>query len=452
MSRKDKWGRSRALLERARKSLPGGVSSPFRAALPVPLFFEDAEGVRLTDVDGNQYLDFALAWGPLILGHKHPRMVEALAAAAVRPHTYGAQHELELLVCERIQDLVPCAERVALTSSGSEAVQLAFRVARAHTGRPLILKFEGHYHGWMDSALLSYKSALEALGPRESPTVALGSPGQVANAAENTVVACWNSVEAVEDVLARRGREIAAVVMEPVLCNSGCLPPKEGYLEAVRQACAKAGTLLIFDEVITGFRIAAGGAQEAFGVTPDIATLGKALGGGVTISAIAGRSEIMDGIRPGGVAFGGTFNGNPLSLAGAAACLETIAEHDGDALTRANLAGDRLMGSVRRSAARCGIDLRVTGFGAAFALHFTRRSDLWDYRDTFDDDRNLLSDFLLRSLEEGLYLLPDGRFYVSAVHSDGDIEEAAAAIDRVFNEMVRTRSASAGNPTWVNRK
>jgi len=435
MVSKDKWRRSRSLLERASMSLPGGVTSPFRATLPVPLFFEDAEGPRLKDVDGNDYIDFALAWGPLILGHKHPRMVEALTEAAARPHTYGAQHELEPIVAERIQRLVPCAERVALTSSGSEALQLAFRLSRAHTGRPLVLKFEGHYHGWMDSALVSYKSELAALGPRESPNVVLGSPGQVANAAENTVVACWNDVDVLDHILAARGAEIAAVVMEPVLCNSGCLLPSDGYLEAARAACDRAGSLLIFDEVITGFRIDMGGAQAAFGVTPDIATLGKALGGGVTISAVAGSAEIMDRVGPGKVAFGGTFNGNPLSLAGTDACLETISAHDGAALTRANAAGTRLIDAVRRSADSHGIDLQVTGFGAAFALHFTARNELRDYRDTFDDDRNRLSKFLGGSLDEGLHLLPDGRFYVSAVHTDRDIDEAAAAIDRVFERM-----------------
>ncbi len=431
----DRWARSRALLARARKSLPGGVSSPFRAALPEPLFFEDAEGARLRDADGGEYIDFALAWGPLILGHKHPRMVEALTEAAGKPHAYGAQHELEPRVCERIQKLVPCAERVALTSSGSEALQLAFRLARAHTGRPLILKFEGHYHGWMDSALVSYKPPLESAGPPEAPHVVLGSPGQVANAAENAAVACWNNMEALEQALDRRKSRIAAVVMEPVLCNSGCLLPREGYLEAVKDACAEAGALLIFDEVITGFRIAPGGAQESFGVTPDLATLGKALGGGVTISAVAGRTDIMDSIGPGRVAFGGTFNGNPLSLAGTDACLETIAANEGAALRQANKAGDRLIDGIRGSAAERGIELRITGFGAAFALHFTARSELYDYRHTLEDDRLALSEFLRLALEEGLYLLPDGRFYVSAAHTGIDIDEAIAAIDRVFGRM-----------------
>jgi len=423
------------MLERARGSLPDGVSSPFRAKLPVPLYFADAEGARLTDVDGNEYIDFALAWGPLILGHKHPRIVEALVEAAVRPHDYGAQHELEPEVGERIQAMVPCAERVALTSSGSEALQLAFRLARAHTGRPKILRFEGHYHGWMDSALLSYKVAADSVGPRESPNIVLGSSGQVENAVENTAVAVWNDVENLETILARHEGEIAAVVMEPVLCNSGCLMPKERYIEAVREACTRSGALLMFDEVITGFRMAPGGAQEAFGVTPDIATLGKALGGGVTISAVVGTAEIMNLIASGEVKFGGTFNGNPLSLAATAACLEEIARNDGAALKRANGAGDRLMEGLRQSAARHGVDLRVTGFGAAFAIHFTRRSELWDYRDLFDDDQNRLAEFLRRALDEGLYLLPDGRFYVSAVHSEADIDQSIAAIDRVLDQM-----------------
>ncbi len=431
----DKFFESRQLLERARQTLPGGVSSPFRAKLPEPLYFADGSGARLWDVDGNEYIDYALAWGPLILGHKHPRIVDALTAAAARPHNYGAQHELEPQVGEKIRRLVPCAERVALTSSGSEALQLAFRLARAHTRRPLILKFEGHYHGWMDSALLSYKPTAAQVGPREAPHVLTGSGGQVANSVDNVVVACWNDLASLESLLRRRWREIAAVVMEPVLCNSGCLMPRDGYLEAVREACSRSGALLVFDEVITGFRMAPGGAQQAFAVAPDIATLGKALGGGAPISAVAGREEILDRIARGGVSFGGTFNGNPLSLAATDACLATIAEHTGDALKRANRAGERLIDGVRRSAAQRGLDVLVTGFGAAFAIHFTRDTELWDYRDTFGDDRERLNEFLRRALHEGLYLLPDGRFYVSAAHTAEDVDESIAAIDRVFEQM-----------------
>ena len=433
-----RWDRSRALLGRAQRSLPHGVSSPFRAAAPVPLYFVDARGARLTDVDGNEYVDFGLAWGPLILGHAHPGMVEALIEAAARPHIYGAQHELEPEVCERIQRLVPCAERVALTSSGSEAVQLAFRLARAKTGRPAILKFEGHYHGWMDSALLSYKPAAEFAGPREGPETVPGSLGQVANAAENAVAACWNSLDLLEAALGRHRGRIAAVVMEPVLCNSGCLRPREGYLEGVRELCARHGALLIFDEVITGFRIALGGAQEFFGVTPDIATLGKALGGGVPISAVAGRAEIMELVRPGSVSFGGTFNGNPLSLAGASACLDRLAQNEGEALDRADRAGGRIIDAVRSHGQRYGIELAITGFGAAFAVHFTSREELHEYRDTLDDDRDTLAAFLGIALEEGLHLLPDGRFYVSAAHTERDVDDAIDALDRTFRRLADT--------------
>ena len=429
------FSKSRSLLDRARRTLPGGVSSPFRAKLPEPLYFADGCGARLLDVDGNRFIDYALAWGPLIFGHRHPRIVEALAAAAARPHNYGAQHELEPEVAEAVQQLVPCAERVALTSSGSEALQLAFRLARAYTGRPLVLKFEGHYHGWMDSALLSYKPTPEQVGSRQSPNVLLGSGGQVANSVENVVVAPWNDIVGLNRLLQRHGNAIAAVVMEPVLCNSGCLMPRDGYLAAVRDACDRSEALLVFDEVITGFRIAPGGAQQAFAVAPDIATLGKALGGGAPISAVAGRSEILEQMARGKVAFGGTFNGNPLSLAAASACLAMIAERDGRALEEANRAGERLMNGIRRAAARYGLDVLVTGFGAAFAIHFTRDGELWEYRDTFHDDRERLNEFLRRALGEGLYLLPDGRFYVSAAHTDEDIEESIAAIDRVFEAM-----------------
>src|SRR5258705_10755350 len=272
----ENWERSKALLARARQSLAGGVSSPFRAKAPVPLYFEDGCGPRLVDVDGNEYIDYQLAWGPMILGYKHPKLVEAMQLQAELPFSYGAQHELEISVAEKIQCLVPCAERVAFSCSGSEAVQLAMRLARAFTGRNLILKFEGHYHGWMDSALVSYHPAREQTGPLENPNVVLPSAGQVANAAENVIVAPWNRPEILEQVFARHGTEIAAAIMEPVLCNSGCLMPRDGYLETAREIWGRHGGLLVFDEVVTGLPLGIAGAQGFYGVTPDLATFGKA--------------------------------------------------------------------------------------------------------------------------------------------------------------------------------
>lgn len=427
------WATSRQMLERSRRSLAGGVSSPFRAKAPVPLFFADGKGSRLWDVDGNEYIDYQLAWGPMILGYSHPAMVERMRQQVEKPLSFGAQHELEITVAERIQAIVPCAERVAFTSSGSEAVQLAHRLARAYTDRPLILKFEGHYHGWMDSTLHSYKPQQQEVGSETSPSTVFGSRGQVRNSAENILVAPWNRLDILEELLRVNAGKVAAVMMEAVLCNSGCLLPEEGYLKGAQRLAHEHGALLIFDEVITGFRIAAGGAQQYFGVIPDLATFGKAVGGGVPLSVVAGKAEIMEQMFSGGVVFGGTFNGNPMSLAGADVCLAELARDDGAALKHANAMGERLMSGIAKLAEKHSVPLRVTGFGAAFYLHFTQRNSLRNYRDTFEDDRELQQKFLLAALREGVILVPDGRVYVSAVHSEADIDQTLDRLDRAFS-------------------
>lgn len=426
------WRKSREYLERARQSLAGGVSSPFRAKFPVPLYFADGCGPRLTDVDGNEYIDYTLGWGPNILGYRHPALVEALRKQAEGVHTYGAQHELEFLVSEKVQQLAPCAERVAFSSSGSEAVQLALRLARGFTGRNLILKFEGHYHGWIDSVLLSYHPRADQVGDYAAPNVVVESRGQVTNAAENVVVAPWNSVESVTRVFERRGGEIAGVIMEPVLCNSGCLPPAPGYLEGVAELCRRNGSVLIFDEVITGFRMGAGGAQGHFGVKPDIATFGKAIAGGMALSAVAGRRDILDTLFTGGVAFGGSFNGNPMVLAAAHATLEELSRDGGAALALANRTGAAVMEGIRDIAKRRGVPITVCGFGAAFAVHFTEKAELRDYRDTLEDDREKLARFAKALLSEGVYVLPDGRFYTSTVHTEREAGETLQAVDRAL--------------------
>ena len=418
------WSRSRQHLERAKRSLAGGVSSPFRVKAPVPLYFRNGYGARLEDVDGNQYIDYCLAWGPMILGYRHPAIVEAMRRQAELPADYGAQHELEFEVSEQIQSLIPCAELVQFTSSGSEACQIAFRLARAFTGRNRILKFEGHYHGWMDGALISYKPSVDQLG-----APALGSRGQVPNSAENFVVTPWNDIDALDHATAAGG--IAAVVMEPVLCNSGCVLPRPGYLEQARRLCTERGILLIFDEVITGFRLSLGGAQEYYGVVPDLATFGKAVGGGAPLSGIAGRAEILMQMYD-GVSFGGSFNGNPVSLASANATLTELARDNGAALAHARRIGQRLIDGIPRMAR---MPVIVSGFGAAFAIHFTNRTELRDYRDTLADDAGLLNRFLYRALEQGLHLVPDGRMYVSAAHTDRDIDDTLARLEVVFSDL-----------------
>ena len=431
----NKWKTSNELLERARKSLAGGVSSPFRAKFPVPLYFRDGRGSHLYDEDGNEYIDYALAWGPAILGHCHPKIAEALKAQAGRPVAYGAQHRLEIEVAERIQAVAPCAERVAFTSSGSEAVQLALRLARAFTNRNLVLKFEGHYHGWFDSVLLSHHPAAGEIGSAESPNVVPESRGQVPNAADNVIVLPWNRADLVERAFKLRGEEIAGLIMEPVLCNSGCILPLPGYLEQVREIAHKHGALLIFDEIITGFRMAPGGAQSFYNVVPDIATFGKAAGGGLPLSVIAGRREILELMFSGGVSYGGSFNGNPVSLAGARVALDELTRDGGALLTHANRIGELLKEGIAAAARKHGTALLASGFGAAFAVHFTARKQLLDYRATLDDDRDLLARFVRAALEEGVYLLPDGRFYVSVAHTEEDVEQTLEAMDRVFRKL-----------------
>jgi glutamate-1-semialdehyde 2,1-aminomutase len=427
-----KWEKSEKLLERARRTLAGGVSSPFRARHPKPLYFRDACGCRLFDVDGNEYIDYSLSWGPIILGHRHPRLTEAVSRAALGPHTYGAQHELEPEVGELFQRSVPCAERVAFCSSGSEAVQLAFRLARGFTGRSKILKFEGHYHGWMDSALWSYKAQAADMGDPNACVPVAGSKGQLKT---EIVTAPWNSIEALEGVFASHGSGIAAAIMEPVLVNSGSILPRPGYLEFVRKITKRYGALLILDEVITGFRIAPGGAQAHFGVTPDLATFGKALAAGMTLSAVAGRADIMELMVSGGVAFGGTFNGNPVALAAAKVALEELTLDGGAALSRINALGESLMSGLREITTSAGVPAHVCGFGAAFSVHFSPRTEMADYRDTLDDDAVKLRDFVVKALERGIYLLPDGRFYLSAAHTEFDIDRTLS----VFREILEAK-------------
>ncbi len=428
----DKWTKSREYLERAKRSLAGGVSSPFRAKAPVPLYFRNGCGARLEDIDGNEYIDYVLAWGPMILGYRHPAIVEAMRRQAELPTDYGAQHELEFMVAEQIQQLMPCAELVEFTSSGSEACQIAFRLARAFTKRDIILKFEGHYHGWMDGALISYKPSANDVGALECPNVVAGSRGQVLNALENFVVAPWNRIDVLERLVDANAGRIAAIVMEPVLCNSGCVLPQPGYLEQVRKLCTSRDILLTFDEVITGFRLSLGGAQQFYGVAPDLATFGKAVGGGAPLSGIAGRRDIVMQMFE-GVAFGGSFNGNPVSMASSHATLTELSRDDGAALEHANEMGRRLMDGIREIAGRVGVPVLVTGFGAAFAIHFTNRAELTDYRDTLDDDTQLLRRFLLAALDQGLHIVPDGRMYVSAAHTARDIEETLGRLEAAFS-------------------
>jgi glutamate-1-semialdehyde 2,1-aminomutase len=402
------------------------------AAKPLPLFFSSAAGSKLFDVDGNSYLDYTLAWGPLILGHSHPAIVRAVSAQLQVSQLLGAQHELEIQVAKKICELVPSAERVIFSSTGTEAVQVALRLARTFTGRRKIIRFEGHYHGWMDNILPGYRPAANAPQPKA------GSNG--ARAVGETLILPWNDLPAVEATLQTQGREVAALITEPILCNTHCLMPEPGYLQGLRDLTRKHGVVLIFDEVITGFRVGLGGAQARFGVTPDLTTMGKAVAGGFPLSVLGGRNEIMELVAQQKVAHAGTFNGNPIVLAAAHATLETLQAENGAALEQVRNNGERLMQGIEKSARAANLPILINGIGACFHVAFTSRREMRDYRDTLHSDLEARDEFLLALLEEGVYLMPDGRWYVSAAHSDDDITHTLATVQNVFSQL-KTKSS-----------
>ena len=412
---REKTPGSLAAYERSQRSLAGGVSTALRrSAKPYPMFYSHGEGAWIVDVDGNRYIDYALAWGPLILGHAPAAVNEALTAQLQKGHTFGAQHELEYQAAELLCAAIPCADKVAFANSGTEIVQVALRLARAITGRPLYLKFEGHYHGWDDSVLVSYKPAADDCGSMTPIPVGTGQRPW-----SGAVVARWNDKGSVAAAFAAHRGEISAIICEPMLCNSGCLPPLDGFLEYLRETATAEGALLIFDEVITGFRLALGGGQAYYGVTPDLATFGKACGGGLPVSVLAGRDEYMSWIADGRVVHAGTLNGNPLGLAATVATLQSLTP---DVYERLDRLGRQLRRGLEDALREKGVAMVTTGEGAIFQVHFQPETPR-EYRDTLPTDKGLYAGFLLALLDSGVLALPDGRWYLSAAHDEDVIAE-----------------------------
>lgn len=432
---------SARLYEAARKVIAGGVSSDIRrsASSAPPLYVDHARGSRIWDVDGNEYLDFVLGQGPLLFGHSHPRIVEAVTRQLSRGQIYSAQHAAEVEVAELVCELVPCAELVRFNSVGSEAVQAAWRLARGATGRDKVLKFEGHYHGWYDFASFSVHPSLDEAGPADRPRPVPGTRGQLRSAADGLVVAPWNDLTAFDAILDEHAGEIAAVVMEPLLCNSGCIEPHAEFLRGVRERTRRDGIVLIFDEVITGFRLAPGGAQQWFGVVPDLAIFGKAIAGGFPLSCIAGSAEVMRPITSGSVAHAGTFNSNPVVMAAAAAALGMIKEQ-GDALYEPlRKRGQRLAHGIADLARAAGVDLLTSGPGPIVQTYQTDRSTVDNYREFAAVDRGRTLAFHAALLDQGINSVSRGLWFLSTEHDDADIDRTLAAVGRVFED-----------PTWMH--
>jgi glutamate-1-semialdehyde 2,1-aminomutase len=412
---------------RASRSLSGGVSSGLRrSARPYPLYFSHGQGSRLEDVDGNSYLDYSLGWGPNILGNAPAEVIDALQQTMRKGLTFGAQHDLEYEVSEMLTSVIPCAERVCFANSGTEIVQVALRLARAVTGRRKFLKFEGHYHGWDDSVLLSYHPSPDKLALSPHQPVHEGA-GQLP--AEYTVIAQWNDLDSVRSAFDANEGEIAALICEPLMCNSGCVAPQPGFLEFLREITSSKGTLLIFDEVITGFRLGIAGAQGFYGVVPDLATYAKAVGAGVPLSVLAGRQKFMEFIERGEVVHAGTLNGNPLTLSAARAALHKLISNSEDIYADLFRRGDALRSGIAQILKKRGHKVCTAGEGPVFHIAFIDGQPQ-SYRDLLASDKQKYSDFVLALLDEGVLPLPDGRWYMSAAHSDGDIQQTLEAVER----------------------
>lgn len=425
---------STRLYEAACKVIAGGVSSDARRTVDtVPLYIDHAQGSHMWDVDDNEYVDYVLGQGPLLFGHSHPQIIEAVARQLSRGQIYSAQHALEVEVAELVCELVPCAELVRFNSVGSEAVHAAWRLARGATGRPKVLKFEGHYHGWYDQALYSVHPALSDAGPAERPRAVPGTVGQPPAGADALVIAPWNDLEAFGQILDEHEGEIAAVVMEPLLCNTGCIEPNVEFLQGVRERTRRDGIVLIFDEVITGFRLAPGGGQEWFGVVPDLAVFGKAMAGGFPLSCIAGTEEVMQPITSGSVGHAGTFNSNPVVMAAAAAALGMIKDQ-GDALYEPlRRRGHQLARGIEEKAKSAGIDILTSGPGTVFQTYQTDLSAIHNYRDFAEVDGARTRAFHTALLDQGINTVGRGLWFLSTEHDDADIEMTLAAVGRVFD-------------------
>lgn len=417
--------RSKSLFERAERVIPGGVNSPVRAFRAVggdPIFIQKGEGSRIWDVDGNAYIDYVGSWGPLIHGHRPPEVCAALTGViADRGTSFGAPTAAEVDLAERIVEMVPSIEKVRLVNSGTEATMSAIRLARGFTGRDRILKFDGCYHGHGDSLLVKAGSGVATLGLPDSP----GVPAALAGL---TSVVGFNNPDETRNAFEAFGPEIACVIVEPVAGNMGCVPPEPGFLELLRELTADAGAVLIFDEVMTGFRVAPGGAQQRYGVRPDLTTLGKVIGGGLPVGAYGGRADIMDQVAPVGPVYqAGTLSGNPLAVAAGLATLDRLGS--GDVYTILERLGHRLERGIQELGVERGVRFQVNRVGSMLTLFFVDVPVI-DFSAARCADTNRFRDFFRKLLAQGIYW-PASQFeaaFISTAHSEADIDRTVEAI------------------------
>ena len=423
--------KSKMLYLQAREMIPGGVNSPVRACRSVgtdPLFIEKADGCHVYDADGNAFIDYIGSWGPMILGHRHPRVIEALEAAMNQGTSFGAPTEMELRLARMVINAVPSVEMVRMVNSGTEATMSAIRLARGATGRDTVIKFDGCYHGHADTLLVSAGSGVATLA-------IAGSPGVPRSFVEHTLSLPYNDMEAVQKVMESRGDSIAAIIVEPVAGNMGLVAPMDGFLATLRQLCDRYGSLLIFDEVMTGFRVAYGGAQTLYGISPDLSCFGKIIGGGLPVGAYGGRSDLMKQVAPEGPVYqAGTLSGNPLAMAAGIATLTEIGRpgfyESLDATSR------QLLEGLRSAAAKAGIEIAADRVGSMLGLFFTK-GPVHNYEDAKTSDLERFAAFYRGMLDRGIYLAPSQfeALFVSAAHGADAIGRTVEAAEEVFLEI-----------------
>ena len=418
-----------SLFTDAQSVIAGGVNSPVRAFASVggePVFFKSARGSRFTSEDGREFIDYVGSWGPMILGHAHPEVLDAVVTTARNGLSFGAPCVLETEIAKKICAMVPSIEKVRMVSSGTEATMSAIRLARGHTGRDKIIKFEGCYHGHSDSLLIKAGSGALTLGVPSSP-------GVPAALAEHTITLSYNDIDGVRAAMAELGDQVACIIVEPIAGNMNMVPPVDGFHETLREECTRAGALLIFDEVMTGFRVAKGGAQSLYGVDPDITTLGKVIGGGMPAAAYAGRADVMSSIAPDGPVYqAGTLSGNPVAMAAGLKTLELI-DND-DFWTGLSAKTARLMEGIAAAASDAGIPVSVEHAGGMFGLVFTDAGPVRTYEQVASADIERFRAFFHGMLAAGIYMAPSAfeAGFVSNAHSDDDLDETIAAAARVF--------------------
>lgn len=424
--------RSHELFQQAQKTIPGGVNSPVRAFKGVggdPVYFKKGEGAYLFDEDDNRYIDYVASWGPMIMGHAHPDVVKAVQEAAANGLGFGAPTRIETEMAELVCQLVPSIEMVRMVSSGTEATMSAIRLARGYTGRDKIVKFEGCYHGHSDSLLVKAGSGALTFGVPSSP-------GVPASLSEHTITLTYNDSAQVKQVFSEIGEQIAAIIVEPVAGNMNCIPPIAGFLETLREVCDQSGAVLIFDEVMTGFRVAIGGAQSHYGITPDLTTLGKVIGGGLPVGAFGGKQVIMEQISPLGPVYqAGTLSGNPLSMAAGLKTLSLASQagiHD-----ELDSKAKRLVDGIVARAGEADIAMTSNQVGGMFGLFFSEEQNITGFDQVTQSDQERFKKFFHGMLEEGVYLAPSAfeAGFVSAAHTNEDIDATIEAAARVLKSL-----------------